>query len=117
MSLKITMQECHITRDMPVIRTRAAREVLEDGQMIAAAVKANRFSAGDHILVQCMNHERTAVLCESEWVVASAATENKQVTRDDMTEHTVEQTLYKVIRKGDWWEPFPAEKAEKKKAA
>jgi hypothetical protein len=123
MSLKITTQECHITRDTPVIRTRVPREEIEKDDMVAKAVRHMRLSPGDHLLVQCMNHERAALLAEAKFVIVSAIEEMKTETRADMTEHTVPFMHYRVVRKGEWWEPKAdktpeeAEKKPTKKAA
>ena len=104
MSLRITMQECQVTRDNPIIRTRVPMGLLEDGGMVAQAVRAMRLSPGDRVLVQSMSHERTELLHEAEFVVVSAVTSMKKVTKDDMSEQSVEQTDYKVVRKDDWWD-------------
>ena len=103
MSLRIVPQECQISRDMPTIRTRVPVQDLDDGVMVAQAVKFMRLSPGDHVLVQSMNHERTELLHEAVFVVRKMTVSMKKVTKDDLSEQSVEVSEYEVARKGDWW--------------
>lgn len=103
MSLRIVPQECQISRDMPTIRTRVPVQDLDDGVMVAHAVKFMRLSPGDHVLVQSMNHERTELLHEAVFVVRKMTVSMKKVTKDDMSEQSVEVSDYEVARKGEWW--------------
>lgn len=110
MSLRIVPQECQITRDTPTIRTRVPMEDLDDGVMVAQAVKFMRLSPGDHVLVQSMDHDRTELLHEAIFVVRKMTISMKKVTKDDLSEQSVEVSEYEVVRKGDWWSAKPESK-------
>lgn len=116
MTVRITMQEGHMDGDTLRVRTRVGPDLLTE-ELMAQMARAWKLSAGQRIVAQCMNHERTAVFAEAEFVVVSAVTGMYRIEKDDLTEQQVERTEYKVARKGEPWIPGKPEAEESEQAA
>lgn len=104
MSLKINMQECQLAKDAQenlIVRTRVPQSEITVEE-VAAKARAWRLGAGDRVIVQCMNHERTAVLHEAEFLVRSAITKMVSVTKDDSTEQSTEKLEVEIVQWLPW---------------
>lgn len=104
MSLKINMQECQLAKDAQevlIVRTRVPHEDVTVDE-IAAKARAWNLSAGDRVVVQSMNHERTEVLHEAEFLVRSAVSVMTKVTKDDSSEHFVPKLEVEIVQWSPW---------------
>ena len=108
MSFKILSHEIQRAeaRSHMSIRTTVPREEIDDkGLIILPRLRGSGLSAGDHILVQCMNLDSTELFAEADFVIASVRTEQRQVTGEDDREFTSKEVTYKLVRRSEWWSP------------
>ena len=99
--MKILPQECQISGDQPRVGTRVPFDQITH-EMIVQVARFMRLSAGNHIKVQSMNHDYSEVLHEAEFLVVSARSVMVKVTKDDLSEQSVEKTEYAVAQWSPW---------------
>lgn len=102
MSFDILPQEMHLLNDNPTIRTRVPYTEITDAMMIKRVRHAN-LSAGDHILVQCMNHSYETMLAETVYVVTMRQSHFVVREIDDRGNKQGEEFDTAVAQKGEWW--------------
>lgn len=117
--MKILPQECQIGGDQPRVGTRMPFDQITH-EMIVQVARFMRLSAGNHIRIQSMNHDYSEVLHEADFLVVSARSVMVKVTKDDLSEQSVEKTEYAVTQWSPWRDaktsldavPVEPEKAE-----
>lgn len=109
----IASQEFHVVNDQFVIRTRCPWDKVTEDMVLLRAGNSNLL-AGDHVLVQCYDHEYKTLIAEATFVVAARKEQfvSAQVSDRDIRQGT--RTSFIVVRRTDWW--FPFEKKEEKQA-
>ena len=117
MSFKVLPQEFHRLETMNnmVVRTKVPKSEFDDrGLILLERLRGLGNAAGDHILVQIMSEDGSALLHEARFVIVSANVTRKQV-QDEWNERTVTETVFQLVRKSEWWDSpaAPAEDAEK----
>jgi hypothetical protein len=101
-TFQIMPQEFHVLADHYVIRTRVPQAELTDA-MIQVRVRNANLTAGDRIVVQCMNHERDTLLYEAEFRVVSRVDGIRVQEINDRETRQVNDVAFLVARKGEWW--------------
>lgn len=98
------------------VRTKVPKEHIGDnGELVLPLLRGSNLSAGDHILVQCMDHDYSEVLWEADFVIWSARTGTQTIVTDG-GEHQATVTTYRLARRTDWWSPLGAGAAQTKGA-
>lgn len=82
------------------------------GAMIVKRARHDNLSAGDEIVVQCMNHEKTELLYEAEFRVTKRTDEPDSEERENGDIRQFTKTTIVVERVGDWWASQAARDAE-----
>ena len=101
MSQKIQANEIYVKEFGAIIRTRCPKEEVTD-EMIHQRVVAANLSAGDTLVVQCFNHERTCVLSFAEYLVYDRNSQIKRIEINDRDTRQVEDYSFSVMRISDW---------------
>lgn len=101
MSQKIQANEIYVKEFGAIIRTRCPKEDITD-EMVHQRVLAANLSAGDTLVVQCFNHERTAVLSFAEYLVYDRTSQIKRIEINDRDTRQVEDYSFSVMRISDW---------------
>ena len=104
MSFRILPQDFNMLGDNYVIRTNVPIEELTN-EMVAERAKNANLSAGDHILVQCMDHYKKEVLGETEFVITKRLDEFVQIPVGDREIRQGTQVTIEVEMKTPWWVP------------
>ena len=101
MSQKIQANEIYVKEFGAIIRTRCPKEDVTD-EMIHQRVVAANLSAGDTLVVQCFNHERTCVLSFAEYLVYDRNSQIRRIEINDRDTRQVEDYSFSVMRISDW---------------
>ena len=98
---KIMPGDMYVVEYGAVIRTRCLKELITDAMVHERVVAAN-LAPGDFVKVQCLNHERDAVLHYAEWLVISRKVEMRQVEATDYSTKHAEVGTFSVIQTAPW---------------
>lgn len=101
MSQKIQANEIYVKEFGAIIRTRCPKEDVTD-EMIHQRVIAANLAAGDTVIVQCFNHERTCVLSFAEFLVYDRNSQIKRIEINDTDTRQVEDFRFSIMRISDW---------------
>lgn len=101
MDQKILPQEFVLLNDNAFIRTRCPYGKVTD-EMVAMQVKRGNLVAGDPVMVQCMNHDGSAVIAEAEYRVVERHTKLETAGADTTSPRTFEHTSFRVVQLHDW---------------
>lgn len=101
MSQKIQANEIYVKEFGAIIRTRCPKEDITE-EMIHQRVVAANLSAGDTVVVQCFNHERTCVLSFAEFLVYDRNSQIRRIEINDTDTRQVEDYSFSIMRISDW---------------
>lgn len=103
MTLQIHPGESRVLPDVgAIIKTRCPMSDITD-EMIVKRAHAENLTAGDKIIVQCMDFERTTVLSHREYLVVSRVSKMKTEQPNDRESRTFEAITYLVEPLADWF--------------
>lgn len=100
---RILPNESRVLPDVgAIIKTRCPKADITD-EMIVGRVRAENLAAGDRVVLQCMDFERTTVLHQREYLVYSRTVEMKTEQANDRESRTFEHIAYGVEPLHDWF--------------
>lgn len=92
------------------IQTSVPRDKVTD-KMILDRVQNAKMGPGDHLLVQCMNHDKNTILHEAVYLVVAVTEEFVSVALNDREIKQGVETSVVIQRKGDWFATLAAPSA------
>lgn len=118
MSNRITPDECFVLERSLYVQTRCLKENVTD-EMVQHRASAANLAAGDSVRVQCMDHQRTTVLHQRDYLVYSRTSAMQRDEINDRDIRQYEKISYGVEPVTDWitTRAGKAKEAERKEAA
>lgn len=98
---KILPQEFHLLNDNPFIRTNCPQESVTD-KMVLDQVHRGNLVAGDRVIVQCMSHDYSELLCEREYRVTARREKMQTVEVDHINTRQFMKVTFEIAPMGKW---------------
>lgn len=99
--IDISPGEFNLLADNPVIRTKCPYDKITS-DMVLKRVRNGNLSVGDKVLVQCLSHDGSKLLAETDYRVTERRASLKTIELNDRDIRQVEDIFYAVERVSDW---------------